>query len=269
MKISKVSLVIVVMLASAIGSLALAQDEQPKQVFGTTNSPNGSEPEDLIAFAERTTLEENQKLILRTINFMVSESSIDEYLSSMGELMPDQVKSLNKEHDSFQRKAKEIRSNTSRILAAYEKTYGRLPNPGEIESIVEREVKKAEVEFYSNVSNELLRHQKLVIANWRPTSIGISKTLTDTPIGKTIGLSKKQLEKIRDRSDEIGTELEEAFDKAQTEFVELYEGVLTEEQAKKIKELYYPNSDKRMPFTMMSPTEMIGKLPYRYDSSKN
>ena len=268
MKLKPILVLAVVILSTSFGFSALAQDDIPPKGFGIGNPPDVPESESLVAFAERTNLENNEKLILRTIHFMVSETSIEEYQTSMGEMIPEQAKSLNHEFEAFQEKSEEIRSRTESLVADYEKKRGRSATPREVKTIVGKEIKKIEVEFYANVTNELLRHQKLAIANWRPESRGISKTLTETPIGKTIGLTEMQLEEIRERSDEIGAEFHEAYKKARTEVLELYEDVLTKEQAKKVKDLYYPGSSVDMPFVPMSPVEIF-RLEYKKDTTND
>ena len=244
--------------------------------FGTGNPPATPEPVDLIVTHERDVLEENEQLILRTIKFMISETSVEDYVEQMGELIPSQTDFLKQEFKEFTEKAEELRQEPDSFIRDFERSVGRPATEQEVELLVDKAIKQAEAEFYTKITEEMLQHQKLAIAKWNPSAIGIASTLVDTPIGKAIGLSDREIKKLRERSEEISIEYFEAYKKAKLETYKLFEEILDERQAQKIKDLYYPGRVysssqpsfvQQMPFAWMRPVDLFRMLPREYDYS--
>ena len=235
---------------------------------------NDSEPEDIMAWlkevppeediytlVQRETVEENEELIARTIRFMLTETNLEDYESMMGELLPEQSELLKKEFAEYERKLDSINERTKEIVSDWEIRSGREATPKIAQTLIESERQKIKLEFFANTSQELLLHQQVAIANWKPEIIGIKRTLTDTPIGDAIGLTKRQKKKLREESERIGIEFYEMYKKCRTEVYELHKEVLTKEQARKVNELYYPSHRGDYRFAELFANQLLQMVP--------
>lgn len=249
----------------AFKALPPEKQEQVKQLWYLENPslqrPDET-PEDVQRRLEQIRLDANLEENVAAIELVLSKLSEEQLTSSMGELLPDQLEAARQRVAEYVDKIQQIDTDPLNAAREFARSHGRELDPTDYE--IRRGAafarKRLETELEKELNEVLLFHQMRVVDAWRPERRGIASTLVDTPIGDALGLSKRQKEQLRERSDEIGIEFMRAYKKALRESEELYANILNDEQAKQLKEIYYSSSWIERPFVPSTPQEILHQI---------
>jgi len=183
-------------------------------------------------------------LVARTLKFLSEGSDMNsfEHLS----ITPEQQTEFSKALDEYRELVEKLETFDDEQLKKLLNVKSIPPKPSDRERMLWVYRTKLEKAWVDSIAASMMEMQIDEIQKWAPhLKGGFAKTLTETPIGKALGLTEKQQEKIRKRCDKIGDRLFREYVKARLEAEELFAEVLNDEQIERLRKLYEPNSMRK------------------------
>jgi len=168
--------------------------------------------------------------LMRIVHFLLNGADPEGAMEALA-VMPNQARDMKSAGSP-------PKATWEEYLAEYEKKQGRTLTAQERRFCLEEYNKNILAPAQRSQGELLWPEQRLQVLSWTPESRGLSKLLTETPIGEAIGLTEAQREKIRRESQRIGNRLFIEYCRALEEANELYNETLTPEQRTALSELY-------------------------------
>lgn len=170
--------------------------------------------------------ERRQATVERMLDFFIQNEIPQDVLGLVDDQL-DKIKVLKNEYDA----------SMNRLMnASYE---GMTHSERDAEVLKnENEFIRARHDFTNRLSKILLDHQVDIINSFDVHTVGVPKVITESEIAEVLQLTDKQKEAIRARSDKIAMKIHDFVHDIRKESFDAIIGELSDEQIKKLKELY-------------------------------
>ncbi|MDB4380289.1 hypothetical protein N9Z70_02755 [Mariniblastus sp.] len=99
-----------------------------------------------------------------------------------------------------------------------------------------------------------------MLADWSPHKVGITKLLTETPIGDRMDLDQMEEQKLRSETDAIVEQLKKVIETARVKLEKVLDATLDKLQQEAIEENFGPNIENQV--RNLSVVELIRLMDY-------
>ncbi len=114
------------------------------------------------------------------------------------------------------------------------------------QSVIHEELRKINAKFAVKVKDLINEDQLRMLARWSPHQVGITKLLTETPVGNLLGLENLKKEKLRSETDQIIDQLKKDIEQARVKLEKTINSSLTDLQRDSIEETFGPIVEKQI-----------------------
>ena len=220
-----------------VGFFFLATNDCAGQILLRAGTPEHATAMDKLNFVVDQTASQFFKKSARENNpFLLA--SVDQVLSSKNSLELLGIEEYQKEE-------------LLKIKSELEKQIGEVDS--QVSSIIDvkaRGIKKetliveAKKAAQTKVVKILLEFQATDILEWSPSRIGITKIITETPIGTSLGITDRQKKEIRRKSGQVADEIRDDLKRLKRKAYDSIVGSLSKEQLESLKRIYGKNLEK-------------------------
>lgn len=202
--------------------------------------------------AQHSTTDKRSERILPLAEFLVTNEDAFETI----ELSRDQRERIKKVLNEYDKKLQGIKDKYAKVTEADERN-----------RLISREANQLGYACNKFLLEELLDFQLDYLAKWQPERIGIAKTLTDSAIGKAIGLSDEQRDRIRKDANALGERMLADFEKYKEDAAKIVFDSLTDTQKERLSQALEPSGTRPLTGWIMNRnvSQLANELDYRKD----